>query len=271
MLGTDLAALLGDEHQVTAVDLEDWDVTHRPTVEERVAAAAPEVIINAAAFTDVDGSEKEEPLAFRVNADGPENLARACKGLGIPLVHVSTDYVFDGTKPAPYREDDPANPLGAYGRSKWEGEQRIRALLEDACIVRTAWLYGRAGRNFVEAILRQAETKSTLRVVNDQQGSPTYTRDLALALRAAAVKGLRGTYHVTNRGACTWFDFAREILDQSGRGDVAVEPISSKELGRPAPRPDNSVLDCGRFEKDAAMRLRAWNEALRDYLEERSS
>jgi dTDP-4-dehydrorhamnose reductase len=185
------------------------------------------------------------------------------------LIHVSTDYVFDGKKQGPYLEEDPANPLGAYGRSKWEGEKRIREILPEACLVRTAWLYGRAGRNFVEAILEQANKRKRLRVVDDQRGAPTHTLDLAKALRAVAEGELTGTYHVTNQGSCTWLEFAEKILELAERKDVEVEPISTEELGRPAPRPRNSVLGCGKFEKATGMRLRSWPEALKDYLQGR--
>jgi dTDP-4-dehydrorhamnose reductase len=266
MLGTDLMRVLASVHDVIGVDLEEVDITDLRAVEKQVAALAPDVLINAAAYTDVDKSEKQEEVAFRVNADGAANLALACRAGRIRLIHVSTDYVFDGKAKRPYSEEDPPSPLGVYGRSKWEGEKRIREILPEACLIRTAWLYGKAGKNFVKAILAQADEKNRLRVVDDQRGSPTYTLDLARALRTVAEKGLEGTYHVTNQDACSWLGFAEKILELGGKKGVAVEPISTEELGRPAPRPRNSVLDCGKFEKATGMRLRQWQEALKDYL-----
>ena len=266
MLGTDLVRVLASAHEVIGVDLEEMDIGDPRAVEEQVAASAPDVVINVAAYTDVDRSEQEEGVAFRVNADGAANLALACRGARSRLVHVSTDYVFDGKADRPYSEEDLPNPLGVYGRSKWEGEKRIREILPEACLIRTAWLYGKAGKNFVKAILAQAGEKDRLRVVDDQRGSPTYTLDLATALRTAAEKGLEGTYHVTNQGSCSWREFAEKILELGEKQGVAVDPLSTEELGRPAPRPRNSVLDCGKFEKATGMSLRSWPEALKDYL-----
>ena len=179
---------------------------------------------------------------------------------------MSTDYVFDGKKKAPYREEDPTNPLGVYGRSKLEGEQRAKRVLPDVCIVRTAWLYGKTGKNFVEAIRGQAETKKSLNVVVDQRGSPTFTKDLAEALKVIAEKALSGIYHVTNQGACSWHEFAEKILALTGRSDVRIHPISTEELGRPAPRPENSILDCTKYQTGTGMHMRSWQEALQAYL-----
>ncbi len=269
MLGTDLMRVLGSSPTaVVGFDLDELDITDRRAVEDRVLAEAPDVLINAAAYTDVDRSEEQEDLAFQVNAEGAANLALACRAARARLVHVSTDYVFDGSDPRPYSEQDRASPLGVYGRSKWEGEERIREILPEACLVRTAWLYGKAGKNFVKAILAQADQKSRLRVVDDQRGSPTYTFDLAMALREAAGQGLEGTYHVTNQGSCSWLEFAVKILELSEKTGVEVDPISSEELGRPAPRPTNSVLSCGKFEEATGMKLRTWQDALADYLSE---
>jgi len=269
MLGTDLVNVLAPAHRVIGMDVDELDITNRHEVQDQVADLSPDVLINVAAFTDVDGSERQEDVAFRINADGAANLALVCREKRTRLIHVSTDYVFDGKKQEPYLEEDTANPLGAYGRSKWEGEKRVREVLPEACLVRTAWLYGRGGRNFVEAILEQAIQNKRLRVVHDQKGAPTYTLDLAKALRAVAERGLEGTYHVTNQGSCTWLEFAEKILELAERKDVGVEPISTEELGRPAPRPANSVLGCGKFEKATGIRLRPWPEALKEYLQGR--
>jgi len=256
MLGTDLLHVLTPRHSVIGVDLDEMDIISRQSVCDKMASILPDVVINTAAYTDVDGCEEQEDTAFQVNAEGPENLAIACRDRNIPLIHVSTDYVFDGKKENPYRKDDPPNPMGVYGRSKLEGEKRIQRILPDACIIRTAWLYGKWGKNFVKAILGQASKTRELKVVSDQKGSPTYTMDLAEALQRAAEKGLHGVYHVTNGGSCTWFAFAEKILALSEKSDVHIEPLSTKELGRPAPRPANSVLDCSEFEEDSGMHLR---------------
>ncbi len=266
MLGTDLVRLLEPRHNVIGVDFDEMDITCRNTVCDQISAMPLDLVINTAAYTDVDGSEQKEAEAFLVNADGPENLAFACRDKKIPLIHVSTDYVFDGLKKTPYYTDDQPNPIGVYGRSKLEGERRIQNLLSEVCIVRTAWLYGKAGKNFVKAILAQASKKNLLKVVSDQRGGPTFTMDLALALQAVAEKGLRGIYHVTNKGSCSWLEFAERILVLSGKDGVEIEPISTSELKRPAPRPANSVLDCSKFEADSGMLLRQWPDALQDYM-----
>jgi len=266
MLGSDLVDVLGMKHSVIGVDIDEIDITDRQAVQDRMATWSPDVLINVAAFTDVDGSEKEQELAFRVNSDGVENLALVCRAMGIHLIQLSTDYVFDGKKQGAYGEADRPNPLGVYGKSKWEGERKARRALPEVCIVRTAWLYGMGGRNFVRAILDQAERKTVLRVVHDQKGSPTSTRDLARALQAVAEKRLVGIYHVTNQGFCTWFEFAGKILELSGKSGVEVVPISTAELSRPAMRPANSVLDCMKFQRDTGMILRDWKDALGSYL-----
>ncbi len=266
MLGTDLCEVLTPAHTVTGVDLDEVDIADLDAVKDQVMSVAPDLVINVAAYTDVDGCEDNVELAFRANADGVENLATVCREQEVNLIHLSTDYVFDGTRQRPYHEEDPPRPMGVYGRSKLEGETRAQRILPQVCIIRTAWLYGRAGKNFIKAILAQADKTNTLKVVDDQKGSPTFTLDLARALRAAAEQGLAGVYHVTNKGECSWFEFAQKILELAGRRDVEVLPISTGELGRPAPRPANSVMDGTKFEKASGMPLRPWPEALKEYL-----
>jgi len=264
------------EELVAALSHADLDVADAPQVErlfERVAEDV-DVVVNAAAFTAVDRCETEPERAFAVNAEAPERLARACRAAGVRLVHVSTDYVFDGRATAPYAEDAPIAPATEYGRGKAEGERRVLAALPEALIVRTSWVFG-PGRNFVVAILEQAarrrrgEASGPLRVVDDQRGSPTYAADLAqgvVSLAAAVGKeGAPGLFHLTNAGETTWFAFAREILSRTGHGDVGVEPIATAALELPAPRPAYSVLDCGRAAA-LGVRLRRWPEALADYL-----
>jgi dTDP-4-dehydrorhamnose reductase len=229
-------------------------------------------LVNAAAFTAVDRCESEQDLAFRSNADGPRLLAEGCRDAGVRMIHVSTDYVFDGRGRVPYREQDAPAPRTAYGRSKLAGERAVLETCSDSLVVRTSWVFG-PGRNFVGAILGQAglrrrgEAAGPLRVVDDQIGCPTYAVDLADGIcRLAAGGDARGLAHLCNAGAISWWDFARAILDLAGYADLAVERISSASLDLPAERPAWSVLDCGRA-AEWGVSLRPWREALASYLE----
>ncbi len=268
MLGSELAKLMRRAGIETVdVDLEEVDIRDTRSVREAFVVYQPDVVINVAAFTDVDGCESKSDEAFRVNALGPENLARAALDHGAALVHISTDYVFNGRGRAPYTEAEPLSPLGVYGTSKAEGEIRVREFLpQNHLIVRTQWLFGRHGKNFVKSILDAAAKNDVLKVVNDQHGCPTYAPDLSEALIRLMEIGARGTFHVTNRGETTWYDFAGRIIDRAGITGVRVEPITSDALGRAAPRPAYSVLDNSKFIGLTAAPLRRWEEALDDYL-----
>ena len=268
MLGTDLVKLLKRAGiRTVALDVPKVDIRDTDSVREMFGTHKPDVVLNVAAFTDVDGCESRSDEAFQVNALGPENLARAAADFGTALVHISTDYVFDGTGRVPYAEDDPLSPLGVYGKSKAEGEIRVREILpQNHLIVRTQWLFGRHGKNFVKAIMGAASKNETLKVVNDQHGSPTYAPDLAEGLIRLVEIGARGTFHLTNRGETTWYDFAVTILDRAGIRGVRVDPIISSELDRAAPRPAYSVLDNSKFIAVTAAVLRTWEDALEDYL-----
>ncbi len=273
MLGSDLSRIIGSKakHQVVATDITEssesfqLDITHEEKVHDFIGRAAPEVVINTAGYTDVDGCEKNIELAFSVNAEGVKNLALACQKSGAFLVHLSTDYVFDGSKGTPYCEDDLPNPLGIYGRSKLQGEIYLRQILSHYLLIRTQWLYGKKGKNFVETIINQAQDKKELRVVNDQWGSPTFTRDLSQAIRELIERGAGGTYHIVNEGYCNWFDFAQKILELSGN-QATLTSIRSNELNRPAPRPSFSVLGTEKLKKDEGIALPAWQDALKEYL-----
>ncbi len=229
-----------------------------------------DVLVNAAAFNHVDRCESEPDAARRVNGDGPGLLAEACRSAGVKLVHVSTDYVFDGQAERPYREDDPPAPQSAYGRSKLEGERRVLAASPEFLAVRTSWVYGE-GRNFVGAVLEQArrrqggEVPGPLRVVDDQRGRPTYAQDLAEGIRAAVERDASGLLHLANRGIASWWELARAALDESGFAEVEIERIATDELSLPAPRPRFSALDCSRA-RDLGIRLRIWRDALIAYL-----
>jgi dTDP-4-dehydrorhamnose reductase len=264
MLGRDLVDQLAARHEVTAVDLE-VDVTDPDAVRACVEACRPEAVFHLAAFTDVDAAEEREDEAARVNTDGAANAARAAAAVGAALVLPSTDYVFDGAKGAPYTEDDVAAPLGAYGRTKFAGERAARALCPGTRVARTAWLYGAAGRNFVDTMRRLGAERDEVSVVDDQEGSPTWTRELGPALEAL-LEQPPGVYHAAAAGSVTWAGLAAAVFEEAGL-DCRVRPITTAELGRPAPRPALSALAVTR---PGAPRLRPWREALADYLEEAS-
>ena len=228
----------------------------------------PDVLVNAAALTQVDRCEREPELATRVNARAPAGLAEICLRQRVRLVHVSTDYVFDGKAAHPYSEDAAPSPTSVYGRTKWEGERAVRALDPSALVVRTSWVFGR-GRNFVVAILEQARRvaggEGVLRVVDDQRGRPTYAFDLAAGIEHLVERGARGVYHVANEGEASWWGVARAALDLCGLQNLPIARISTAELDLPAPRPAYSVLDLGKA-RDAGVPMRPWREALAAYL-----
>ena len=265
MLGKDLVPTLASKHQVFPRDIEDGDITDLNWVQKEIAALGPEVVINAAAYTNVDGCESNKELAFSVNAEGPKNIAFGCAASKARMIHLSTDYVFDGTSLRPYREEDTPHPLNVYGSSKLLGEQYIQKTLRDHLIIRTEWLFGHHGKNFVETILQKAGRREDLKVVNDQRGSPTFTKDLSWAISCLLEKGARGILHVTNSGCCTWYELARRILQEKRIHDISLTSLSSAKLARPAQRPANSVLDCQKLEQLLGQEMRPWEEALHEY------
>ncbi len=244
------------------------DIRDASSVTGTVEREQPEAIVLAAAYTDVDGCETNRDLAFAVNSQGAANVAEAAKQAGARLLLVSTDYVFDGNKSAPYEIDDPVAPATVYGRSKVEAEIRLRQILPECCIVRTSWLFGVGGKCFPETILRIASTRSEIDVVDDQRGSPTYAPDLAQVLISLCRLRAQGTLHVTNQGDCTWYDFAREIVSGAGL-TTTVRPTTSDKFVRPAPRPRYSVLSPASL-KLHSITMPPWKDALRRYLTERS-
>jgi dTDP-4-dehydrorhamnose reductase len=251
-------------HAFVGCDLPELDITDRGAVLEWVASERPQAVINCAAFTAVDAAESQEAAALAVNGTAVGHLAEAADAVGAVLVQVSTDYVFDGEASLAYREDDPVNPISAYGRTKLAGEMEA-ARARRHLIARTAWLYGE-GNNFVEAILRQvAAGRGELRVVNDQEGCPTYAEDLAAALLSLLDRGATGLYHVVNSGTATWFDFAREIVRLQAAG-VRVVPVSTQEAPRPARRPRRAGLDTSRLQGLLGAALPPWQDALARYL-----
>lgn len=270
MLGSDLLPVLaGAGLEVSARPHSELDITNEEQVRTAFRQLRPEIVVNCAGFTRVDACESDR-RAFKVNAHGVELLAGQCILHSAQLVQVSTDYVFDGQKTVPYLEEDPTGPLSAYGRSKREGEEAALAVAT-ALIVRSCWLFGRGGWNFVEAILKQVEGgKRKLSIVNDQLGSPTAAKDLAEAILALLLAGAVGTYHFANRGEVTWFDFAREILALSEHSGIEVEPIDSASLGRPARRPAYSVLDTSKYVRLTGRPIRHFREPLAEYLAARA-
>jgi len=248
-------------------DLDTLDITDPAAVSAWIGEARPQAVINCAAYTAVDDCETHEADALAVNGTAVGHLAAACNAVGATLIQVSTDYVFDGTSTQPYREEDPLAPTSAYGRTKLAGEEAARNA-ETHLIVRTAWLYGHGGRHFVGAIRRQIEGGNTqLRVVADQQGSPTFCDDLASAVLDLIEKNAAGTVHVVNRGATTWHGFAVEIARRLG-SDTDIQPVGTDEFPRPAPRPAYSVLDTARLEALIGRPTPTWQDALARYLED---
>jgi dTDP-4-dehydrorhamnose reductase len=263
MLGRDVVAAANDAgHEVVALARADLDITDAAAVRAAVLDARPRAVINCAAWTDVDGAEAEEAAATAVNGDGAGHVAAAAAEAGAHLLHVSTDYVFDGSAREPYPEDAPTAPASAYGRSKLAGERAVTAVGGEHAIVRTAWVFGPHGRNFVDTMRRLGADRDEVRVVDDQVGSPTYTGHLAAALVTTAEGRLTGVLHVTASGRCSWFELARATFEETG-SDCRVLPQSTAELGRPAPRPAFSVLASTR--RDAPV-LPDWREGLRAHL-----
>ncbi|WP_235320599.1 dTDP-4-dehydrorhamnose reductase [Methanosarcina mazei] len=253
MLGSDLCKVFPDAVKLTHHDL---DITDREQVIESILKIKPDVVINAAAYTNVDGCEDNKELAFQVNGSGPGYIAEACARAGAKLVHFSTDYVFDGSKKE-YIESDIPDPINVYGDSKLLGEKKIIENMDDYRIVRISWLFGIHGKNFVETMLKLSGEMDTVKVVNDQFGKPTYTMDLAGKVKEIIELDL-GIYHITNDGICSWYEFASSIIDN-------VIPCTSEEFPRKAKRPKYSVLVNTKTEP-----MRHWREALKDYLQERN-
>jgi len=267
MLGTALVEVLSENHEVTGVDIGEADIRIRKEVEELVLGTGPELVVHAAANTDVDGCELDERSAYLTNGIGTGNVALACARVGAICMYVSTDFVFDGEKKGPYDEFDAPNPINVYGKSKYMGEVLLARALPRHYIVRTEWLYGRKGKNFVDEIIKRAVSSGKLKVVDDQVGSPTYALDLARMMAAMLEKMPPfGIYHLTNAGSCTWYEFALEILSVAGLSSVPVERTSQEEIGRPARRPRNSVMRNLLYELEGFPPARHWREALLDYM-----
>lgn len=286
MLGVDLSRELRRDYEVIGVDVVrgfagsrvrefyKCDITNKRNILSIIVKIKPDIVIHTAAMTDVDGCELEPKKAYKINSEGTKNVASACKAARAALIYISTDFVFDGKKKRPYREGDKTGPLSIYADSKLKGEEAVRKILKKYFILRTSWLYGKHGRNFVDTILAKAKSEKVLKVVDDQVGSPTYTKDLAKAIHALLDKiswelGVggweSGIYHISNSGAVSWYGYAKEILRLAGSKTKAI-PISSEELARPAKRPAMSVLDNSKFVKFTGYKMRGWKEVLKEYI-----
>lgn len=253
--------------QVLGLSSRDADIRDGDRVREAVRKTGPDWIILAAAYTDVDGCESHPDLAFSVNRDGAVNVAQAAKECGARLAFLSSDYVFDGRKTFPYETADPRNPQSVYGRSKAEAEIRLLDVLPNCCIARTSWLFGTGGKCFPDTILKLAASRPALDVVNDQRGCPTYAVDLAKAIIQLCRKSANGIVHVTNAEDCSWFEFARAIVEGAGL-KTEMRPVSTQQMARPAPRPAYSVLSSNSLQA-LAITMPTWHDALQRYLRER--
>ena len=251
----------------SAVDIADADLTDRKQAATLLRRTAPEVVINCAAYTNVDGAETDIDAAFAANALAPRNLAMACEEVGAKLIHVSTDYVFSGEGTKPFTEADIPAPQSVYGATKLLGEEYVRSFCSKWFIVRTSWLYGRKGGNFVKTMLKLADEKDELTVVDDQRGNPTNAEDLAHHLLKLAPTKEYGLYHCTGQGTCSWYDFACEIMRLAGK-TTTVKPVSSEQYQRPAKRPANSALSHSMMRATVGDEMRPWQQALQAYIEE---
>jgi len=257
----------GDE--VTGLRSKDADIRDARQVAKAVLDSRPDWIVLAAAYTDVDGCEKHPALAFDINVQGAVNVADAANRSGVRLLFLSSDYVFDGSNSSPYETTDPRKPLNVYGRTKAEAEERLLEIIPNCCIVRTSWLFGRGGKCFPDTILDLARTRTEIDVVNDQRGSPTYNTDLARAIIGLCRDGATGIVHVTNAGHCTWYDFAKTIIDDEGL-KTSVRPTTGENFARPAARPKYSVLS-PRSLQQHHITMPSWQDALGRYLSQRKS
>lgn len=253
-----------DELDVNFQDLPELDITNIQQLVSYFSKNELDYCINCAAYTAVDLAEEQSDLAYAVNADGPKNLAEACKKHQVKLLHISTDFVFDGKKQTPYIETDMPNPLGVYGKSKWQGERNIQEIMEDYFILRTSWLYSEYGNNFMKTMLKLSETRDEINVVSDQIGSPTYAGDLAEVLIKIVLSSSTnyGLYHFSNSGAISWYDFAVEIFKQFGR-KIEVKPITTKDYPTAAKRPKFSVLDTTKIENNFDCTIKDWQGSLK--------
>ena len=266
MLGHDLIEILKDNHELILTSSKTLDITDNNRVIEFICENKPDIVINSAAYTNVDGCEENQETAYSINGDGVRNLAIGCSKIDCPLVHISTDYVFNGENTRPWVEDDEIGPISVYGKSKLKGEEAILETLDKFFIIRTAWLYGINGGNFPKTMLELAKNHSEITVVYDEVGTPTYTPDLAKAISQLIDTDYYGIYHITNSGSCSWCEFARYIFEVADK-DVKVIPVTASEFARPAPRPHYSVLENKKWIENGFKPLRNYKDAAKEYIE----
>ncbi len=264
MLGQDVLKVFSDL-DVIGLKREELDICDEDSVKNTLLDLKPNVVINCAAFTNVDLCESEKDKAFEVNGYGPGLLASFCSKISCKLIHISTDYVFDGTSTTPYLEDDPTNPINVYGESKLKGEEEIKKKSENYLIIRTSWLFGQGGSNFIKTIIKLGIEQNSIQVVNDQRGCPTFTNDLAQGIRHLLENNAQGIFNVTNTGACTWFDLAKFVLEKKNI-KVKIDPVDSNKFKRPAKRPHFSVLSPKKYRTTVKSTLRHWQQAVIEYL-----
>ncbi len=274
MLGHDLIDVLDGKHELIKTTSKSLDITDKDKVKDYIVNEHPDMVINSAAYTDVDGCETNQEMAYKVNGEGVKNLALACKLVDCPLVHISTDYVFNGENTKPWMEDDEVGPISIYGKSKLQGEEAIESILDKFFIIRTSWLYGINGGNFPKTMLELAKTHDTLTVVTDEIGTPTYTLDLAQAIAELIETDYYGIYHITNSDYCSWFDFAKKIYaigKKCGRvtKDCTITGCTTAEYGAKAPRPAYSVLSKEKIQKELRIKIPEWEQSLKDFMSDR--
>lgn len=268
-LGTDLSAELQSRgHETIGADIDNMDITDCNAVDAFIAEAKADAVIHCAAYTATDKAEDEIEICRLVNFTGTENIAKACRKYGVKMLYISTDYVFDGEGTEPFKVDDKAAPLSVYGKTKYEGECAVRELLDDYFIVRISWVFGVYGNNFIKTMLRLSEKSNVINAVADQIGSPTYTVDLSKLLADMIVTDKYGTYHATNEGYCSWYDFACEIFKQAGKTDMQVNPVASDFFTYKIKRPENSRMDKSKLDENGFSRLPTWQDALGRFLAE---
>jgi dTDP-4-dehydrorhamnose reductase len=267
LLGKEITRVFEGSAGIRTTDREEWDVTDPAACRREVDGFRPDAVIHCAAWTAVDRAESEPERTRILNVEGTRNVARACREVGALMVTFGTDYIFDGASSRPYREEDPANPLSVYGKTKWAAEQALREEGGDHLLVRTQWLFGPAGKNFIHTILEKTRQGETLRVASDQVGCPTYSRDLAVAVRNLLGAGARGTVHFSSEGETSWFGLARHVLERSGLPAALLSPARTRELPYPAPRPAYGVLSKEKYRAITGASPRPWEEAVGEYLE----
>lgn len=261
MLGLELQRALKDKFQCIGTTIQELDITNYDQTILTIKKNKPHIVINVAGLTMVDLCEEKRGEAFAVNAEGAKHIAMGCQEIGAKCLYFSTDYVFDGGKREPYSEEDLPNPLSVYGKSKLQGEEYVREILDDFLIIRTSWLFSQEGSNFVKTIITISQESDALDMVNDQEGSPTYAKDLCSAILFLMEKDLKGIFHISNKGSCTWREFAQKILELIG-SRLKLIPITSAQCGRPAPRPHYSVLSTEKFERLTGFVMPHWEDAL---------